>query len=155
MIETEELKTLIPHRGPMLLLSAIKEYNTEEKTLNAEYHITRDCLFYDPAIGGVPAWVAFEFMAQSISSLSGLRSREKGEGPKMGFLLSVSSMKIGIPFFKEGCTVELRIKESSRVDQIYNFDGEAFLEGRKVINGRLTIFDADDEQVKLFMNNYE
>jgi len=103
----------------------------------------------------VPAWVAFEFMAQSISSLSGLRSREKGEGPKMGFLLSVSSMKIGIPFFKEGCTVELRIKESSRVDQIYNFDGEAFLEGRKVINGRLTIFDADDEQVKLFMNNYE
>ena len=148
MLEGEELTSIVPHRGRMLLLTGIKEYNLEQRTLCAESRITEDCLFYDPAIGGVPAWVGFEFMAQAIGALSGLWGRERGEKPKIGFILSVSSMQIGLPFFKTGSTVELRVKENGRMDQIYSFDGEAFLEGRKVMEGKLTVMDANDEQVK-------
>ena len=148
MIEKEDPAFLIPHKGRMLLLSRINEYNLEERSLSAEYDITRDCLFYDPLIGGVPSWVAFEFLAQSIAALSGISSRLKGEKPKIGFILSVSSLQMDIPFFPAGSTVEIRVKESSNLDQVSNFDGEAFLEGRKVLEGKLMVMNADDEHIK-------
>ena len=144
MPEIEEPASYVPHRGKMLLLSRINEYNLKEMTLCAEYDITEDCLFYDPAIGGVPAWVGFEFMAQAIFVLSELYARQIGERIKMGYILSISSMRIELPFFKAGSTVMFKVKENSRMDQIYNFDGEVFLEGRRALGGKLTIMEIKD-----------
>ena len=151
MIEKEELAGLVPHKGRMLLLTRINEYNLEEQTLHAEYHITEDCLFYDAAVGGVPAWVAFEFMAQAIAALSGLRGRQRAEKPSIGFILGVSSLQIGLPFFTTGSTVELKVKESGCMDQVFSFYGEAFLEGRKVLEGKLTVMEVHDGQLQSFI----
>ncbi|MCL2294638.1 MAG: thioester dehydrase [Spirochaetes bacterium] len=148
MLDKEELGALVPHSGKMLLLSRIKEYDLSERTLSAECDITEDNIFYDSAIGGVPAWVGFEFIAQAISSLSGLWGREKGEKPKIGFILSVSAMQINIPFFKTGSIVNVRVKESARMEQVYTFEGEVLLEDRSVLKGKLTVMDADDDQTK-------
>jgi predicted hotdog family 3-hydroxylacyl-ACP dehydratase len=123
LIEKEELQTLIPHRGKMMLLSRVIEYDLEG-SIRAEYDITEHCLFYDPATGGVPAWTGFEFMAQAISALSGIRDRERGQKPKIGFILGVSSMKIEIPFFAPGSPVEVRMNELDRTDMIYTYSGE-------------------------------
>ena len=153
MIEKEELASLLPHKDRMLLLDRVKEYNLQERFLRAEYDITEDCLFYDPVIKGVPSWVAFEFLAQAIAAVSRLWSIEKGEPPKMGFILSVSSMRMDIPFFNTGTTVELRVTVSGSMDQVFNFDGEAFLEGRKVIEGKLTVMEVDEEQIKLLLKD--
>ena len=148
MIEKEEPANIIPHRGKMLLLSRIKGYDLEERTLSAECDITENCLFYDPVNGGVPSWVAFEFIAQAISALSGIWTRKMGEKPKIGFILSISSMKSLISFFKAGSTVEIKVKESGRMDLVYNFDGEAHINGKKVLEGKITVMDETDEQVK-------
>ena len=148
MINKEDIAAFVPHKGRMLLLTGINEYNLEERSLCAEYHITEDCLFFDPVIGGVPAWVGFEFLAQAIAALSGLYSRQKKEAPKIGFILSVSSIQIKLPFFLAGSTVELRVKESSNLDQVSSFNGEIFLEGNKVLEGKLTVMDVNDEQIK-------
>jgi len=147
LIETEELKTLIPHRGKMLLLSRIVEYDIEQ-SIRSEYDITEDCLFYDPAIGGVPAWAGFEFMAQSVSVLAGIRSREKGERPKIGFILSIPSMRIEIPFFRAGGTADIRVKENDCTDSIYIFDGEIFYENKKAMEGRLMAMEISEERFK-------
>ena len=155
MIEKEELASLLPHRGRMLLLSGINGYNLEDRSLCAETRINPDCLFFDPAMGGVPAWVGFEFLAQAIAALSGLEGREKGEKPKIGFILSVSSLRIGLPFFRAGSTVQLRVKESGRMEQVFTFEGEIFSEGRKVLDGKLTIMETDDEQIKLLIKEHE
>jgi predicted hotdog family 3-hydroxylacyl-ACP dehydratase len=146
MIEKEELPSIIPHRGRMLLLSRIKRYNHEERSIEAEYHITKDCLFYDPVLDGVPAWAGFEFIAQSISALSGIAEREMGLKPKFGFILSVSSMRIDIPFFKTGNTVEIKTKQIERLDSVFIFNGEINLEGKKVHEGKLTVMDINEEQ---------
>ena len=148
MICGNELCSVLPHRGKMLLLSKVIDYNLAERSICAEYHITEDCIFYDPVIGGVPAWAGFEFMAQAIAAISGLWDRERGNKPKVGFILSISSMQIKIPFFKPGSTVELRVKESGRVDQVFTFEGEALLEGNSVIQGKLTVMEVTDEQIK-------
>ena len=148
VIEKEELQTIIPHRGKMLLLTRVNEYNLEERTLCAEYHITGDCLFYDPSVEGVPAWVGFEFIAQAIAAFSGIRDRENGVPPKMGFILSVASMRITLPVFGIGSTVQIRAREIERMDTMSSFEGEILLEGKKVLYGKLTVMEIDNEQAQ-------
>ena len=148
LIEKEELASLVPHKGSMLLLTGAREYNLEERSISTVCHITEDCIFYDPEIGAVPSWVGFELMAQSISVLSGIRDRLLGKKPKFGFIMSVSSMSIGIPFFKAGSTVEIKVKERDAIEVVYNFGGEIFLDGKQVMEGKLTVMDASEEMLK-------
>jgi predicted hotdog family 3-hydroxylacyl-ACP dehydratase len=145
LIKNDELLTLLPHRGKMLLLSKVNSYDYKEMYLNAEYHVTSDCLFFDPAIGGVPSWVGFEFIAQAISVLSGIRNRELGIEIRMGFILSIPSMKIEIPLFRPGSCVELMVKQKDATDLIYTFEGAAFLEGKKAIEGKLMVMEINEE----------
>ena len=156
MIEKEELKTIIPHKGKMMLLSRIIDYNTDEKYIRAEFDITEDCIFFDPVAGGVPVWAGFEFIAQAISAFTGLRGREKGEKPNPGFILSIPSMYINHPVYKPGSTVEIRIKERDYTDVIYTFDGETFLEGKKTMEGKIMVMEIDvnDDRFKDFLSNF-
>ena len=147
MIEKEELQTLIPHKGKMLLLDRVIEYDIEH-SIRAEYNITKDCLFYDPVLNGVPAWAGFEFMAQAISALTGIRKRAKGEKPKIGFILSIPLMRMEIPSFKNGSSLEVYVKESDCTDMIYTYEGEAFLENKKVMEGKLMVMELSDERFK-------
>jgi len=147
LIEQEELQTIIPHKGRMLLLDRVLEYDIEHSIL-AEYDITEDCLFYDPLLDGVPSWAGFEFIAQTVSALTGIRKREKGEKPNMGFILSIPSMRMEIPFFRNGSSVKIRVEEIDCTDMIYTFEGAAFVKGKKVIEGKLMVMEIDDERFK-------
>jgi len=147
LIEQEELRTLIPHNGKMLLLNRIIDYDIEH-SIRAEYNITENCLFYDPVFDGVPAWVGFEFIAQAISALTGIKKRANGEKPKIGFILSIPSARMEIPFFKNGSLVEIRVKENDCTDMIYTYDGEVFLENKKVMEGKLMVMEISDERLK-------
>ena len=150
MIEKDELLSILPHRGKMFLLSRVNSYDLEEYSLEAEYDITENCIFYDPEFGGVPAWAGFEFIAQAISALVGLWRRERGEEAKLGFIMSVSSVKISLPCFKAGDTAELKVKRINRMDMVYTFEGFIFLAGRKVFEGKMTILDVDDEKMQAY-----
>jgi len=145
LIEQEELQTLIPHRGKMMLLNRVIGYDIEQ-SIQAEYTITRDCIFYDPVLDGVPAWVGFEFMAQAISALTGIRKRAKGEKPNIGFILSIPSLQMEIPLFKNGSSVEVRVKETDCTDMIFTYEGEALLEDKKVMEGKLMVMEVSDEK---------
>jgi predicted hotdog family 3-hydroxylacyl-ACP dehydratase len=139
MIETKDLPSIVPHRGKMLLLSKITGYNLKERILEAEYHITESCLFFDPAIGGVPGWVGFECIAQAIAALSGIRNSEKGEKLRRGFILNISKMQVFLPILKSGSTAIIKVKELDCMDLVYNFDGQIFIEGEKALEGTLTV----------------
>jgi len=154
LIEQEELQTIIPHKGKMLLLDRIIDYDIEH-SIRAEYNITKNCIFYDSAIDGIPAWVGFEFIAQTISALTGIKKREKGEKPTMGFILSIPFMKMEIPFFKNGSAVEIRVKENDCTNTIYTYEGEIFLENKKVMEGKLMVMEANDEKFKSLTDGAE
>ena len=83
-------------------------------------------------------------MAQAISVLSGIRNRELGRKPKMGFILSIPLMRMDIPVFELGRVVELRVKENDSLDLVYTFEGEAFLEGVKVMEGKLMVMETNE-----------
>jgi predicted hotdog family 3-hydroxylacyl-ACP dehydratase len=148
MIEKEELLTIMPHRGRMSLLTKINEYDLNEESIEAEYHLTEDCLFYDPSAGGVPAWVGFEFIAQAVSAYMGIKTRIRGEPVKIGFILGVSGVRIGLPFFKAGSIIVIKAKEYENMDPLYIYTGEIFIEGRKVLEGKLTVMEVDNEKAQ-------
>ena len=145
LIGKEELLSLVPHRSGMFLLDRINSYDLEEYSVEAEYDISENCLFFDSAAGGIPAWVCIEFIAQVISVLFGLKRREMGEKSRLGFLLSVSSMKTELPVFKVGSTVVLKAHKINCIDMIYTFDCSAFIEGKNVFKSKLTAIDVEDE----------
>jgi predicted hotdog family 3-hydroxylacyl-ACP dehydratase len=139
----------------MLLISRVIDYDIN-LSIRAEYDITEDCLFYDSALGGVPAWAGFEFMAQAVSALSGLRFRERGEKPLMGFILSIPSMKMNIPVFEPGSSLDIRVTENMCADTIYSFEGEIFLEEKKVMEGKLMAMEVtSEEQFKKILKELE
>ena len=146
MIDRDELYSLVPHRGKMFLLSRILEFNSVEYSAQAEYDVREDCLFYDPAIGGVPSWVCIEFAAQVVSAVFGLKRREIGKEPRLGFILSVSMMKTGIPVFNAGSTLAIEVKKINCMDLTYTFDCSAFLDGKNVFKAQITAVDVDDEK---------
>ena len=148
MINKAQLLTVIPHRGRMLLLDAINEYDTKVNSVEGEYRITEDCLFYDPAAKGVPAWVGFEFIAQAVSALTGIGYRERGEVPKTGFILSISQLQIGLSFFAIGSIITIKAKQVDHMDSHFVFSGEIFVEGEKVLEGKITLIEVDNTQTQ-------
>jgi len=144
----EELLSIMPHRGKMLLLTKVNEYDLKEESIEAEYHLAQDCLFYDPAEDGVPAWVGFEFIAQAVSAFMGIKTRARGEPVKLGFILGVSGVRMGLSFFKTGSILVIKAKEFENMDPLYIYTGEIFIEGKKVLEGKLTVMEVDDETAR-------
>jgi predicted hotdog family 3-hydroxylacyl-ACP dehydratase len=146
IIEGEELIGLLPHKGKMLLISRVTEYDVPMRSLRSEYDIGENCLFFDPVQKGVPAWMSFEFMAQAVSALSGITGRVMGKPPMMGFILSVSSLEIKVPLFKTGALVRIHVLEELRVDTVSTFrctvwDGET-----EAVTAKIMVMDVEDPQ---------
>ena len=154
----EEFKTkeatseLVPHKGKMLLLDRVQNYSLEDVNITTEIDISRNSLFYEDDLGGIPAWVAFEYMAQSISALSGIYGRTKGDKPKVGFIMSVSGFKADIPVFKDGETVVVTVRETVRMDKAVTFDGVAKVGDKIAVTATLNTVEVDDPKATLGMN---
>jgi predicted hotdog family 3-hydroxylacyl-ACP dehydratase len=143
-IENEELLELLPHRGKMLLISRIKEYDINARYLKSEYDIRESCLFFDPALEGVPAYTCFEFMAQAVSALSGLTGKYHNKPPMVGFILSVTSLKIEYPLFKSGDTVAITVNEEQKLDNVAVFQCGAVIGNNEAVRAKLMVMDIED-----------
>jgi predicted hotdog family 3-hydroxylacyl-ACP dehydratase len=96
---------LVPHSGKMSLLSSIVDYG--EDWLQAEVVITRDSTFADAE--GVPSWIGFEYMAQTIAAYSGLQERLRGGKPRIGFLLGSRKYVCNVERFAIGQKLLLKV----------------------------------------------
>lgn len=103
---------LIPHSPPMVLVDRVLEYDSV--SLVAEVTISANSLFYVAAIGGVPAWVGIEYMAQAISALEGLRARNNGQGIKLGFLLGTRKLLLPRKVLHEGIAYQIHVLQLLR-----------------------------------------
>ena len=142
----ESVSELVPHKGKMFLLNRICDYDLEINSITTEIDITRDNLFYEEELGGVPAWVAFEYMAQSVSALSGLQGRTKSEKPKVGFIMSVSGFNAYVPVFKQGETVVINVLEKTRNDNAVTFEGSATVNGTLAVTAKLNTVEVEDSK---------
>jgi len=67
----------------------------------AEHVVQADGLFFQPG-RGLPAYVGFEVMAQTVSAFDGLRRIAAGEEPQLGFLLGCRKYAASVDWFAAG-----------------------------------------------------
>lgn len=132
-INKQQLLELLPHKGKMHLLDRIISYDLDKRTVASEIDVTEQSFFYDEKIGGVPSYVSFEYIAQTISSLSGIEGNVKGEPVKPGVLLSVNGYKCSVPFFAPGTKVRVEITETCTLDNVLTYDGKVYMSIEKAL----------------------
>ena len=143
-IEKDKLINLLPHKGRMFLLDRAVDIDYDEYSIKTQVDVTKESMFFEEALGGIPSYVTFEYMAQSISALSGIDNNRKGLPPKVGVIFSVSEFKTIIPVLKEGTTVTVSVCQQDIVDRVFSFTCTAYIGDELVSSGKLTVMEVDD-----------
>ena len=121
MSDPQPADACTPHRAPMLLIDTMMSVGDE--VARSETTIRRDNVFFQPGCG-VPAYVGFEFMAQTVNAFDGLRRVARGQTPTIGFLLGSRAYKCQIDYFVEGqrYITEVRSLLKDPDDEMVSFD---------------------------------
>lgn len=131
----------IPHRGAMRFLDRLVEADDEHAVGEA------DIAWNGPFVreGGVPAWFAIEYMAQTVAAWSGYRARREGRAPRIGLLLGSRHFEVRCSSFPVGS--RLRIEVSSELAMgsgLGLFGCHVFLDYALVAKARLSVFEPDE-----------
>ncbi len=114
------VEELLPHSGPMVLLD--EALSAEEGRVTAAVRIAEDSLFYDPELGGVPAWVGIEYMAQTIAIYAGVHAKRAGEPVRVGLLLGSRRYQTETGCFPLGSRLLIHAREEWRDESMAVFD---------------------------------
>ena len=115
-----------------------------KKTIILELDITINDLLYDEKINGIPVWVGFEYMAQSISALSGIYDSSFGINPQIGFIVSITNFEAFTPFYKLGTTISIEVEEMMRVESAITFKGSVKENGNLLASSTLNVVKVED-----------
>jgi predicted hotdog family 3-hydroxylacyl-ACP dehydratase len=99
-----EMTELLPHEGRMLLLDEMLDAGAEH--VSCAVTIRPDSMFCD-GVNGVPSWVGLEYMAQTVSTYSGIDEARAGVRPTIGLLLGSRRYKTEVPFFSIGARLTI------------------------------------------------
>lgn len=159
-IDENEIAEYLPHRGKMLLLSRITDYDMDKRIITGEYDITKECIFYEKEAGGIPSWVSFELMAQTICALTGIAHKLFGRKILPGMILSVTAFKTAVEWLEAGKTVRMTMTEDYRDDEdsLYNYTGELFVVGEDeipAVTAKISAIEIESlEQLKEIRGRY-
>lgn len=106
MMGMPDIRSLVPHAGPMVLLDRV--ISVDEDSLCAEVGIRSDTLFCGP--DGVGAWIGIEYMAQAIAAWAGYTAHLRGEPVKLGFLLGTKRYECSRPIFVLGSVLRVHVQ---------------------------------------------
>ena len=149
------LSELLPQAEPMILLTGY-EVPLSEDAVAAFVDVTTASPFYEQALGGVPACVALEYMAQTMALLVGLRDRRRGQKPRIGFVLGSRKLETKIPCFRDG--------ERYRISATCTYEDESFgsfdcivtdRNGAGVAKATMTAFQPEGEMTSARLKEYE
>jgi predicted hotdog family 3-hydroxylacyl-ACP dehydratase len=136
--EFPPLDLLIPHQGGMRLISRVIE--EADDLIVAEAVIAADSLFYVPG-RGVPAYVGFEMMAQTISAHDGLRRWRSAKQPTIGFLLGCRRYVVDREWFVEGDRLRISAETVLGEGEMRSFQCRIVApDGAEAATGLLNVF---------------
>jgi predicted hotdog family 3-hydroxylacyl-ACP dehydratase len=139
-IKKNKLHHYTPHKSPMLLIDEVIQCDLNANTLISRLTIHAASLFFDPKEGLVPSWVAFEYIAQSIAALEGIRQVEAGGLPSIGFIMAVRDFKVLNQGFAMGDIVEIWIDQVFRDGNVSTFNGQVLVRKELVCSGVINAF---------------
>ena len=91
MAEFPDVRELIPHRDPVLMLGEVLAHDGKATSVSVDVGSRQWLTNRD---GSVSSWIALEYMAQAIAVHEGLLERAEGRRPPRGFLLSTRDLRL-------------------------------------------------------------
>lgn len=144
IVGREQIEKIIPHKRSMTLIDSV--FSFSRGNLKAGAVIGGDSPFVRD--GKVPAYIAFELIAQSISAYSYLSGLRNGDDPAIGFILKVTDFNMMRSFFCVGDQAEIIIEEDIVInDNIYKFNGSVYIGGECAASGELLVMNVDSLDV--------
>ena len=136
-IDLNEIKTLIPHRYPMLLVDRVIDHEPG-KTLHAIKNVTiNEPVFtgHFPELAIFPGVLILEALAQATGIL-GFKSSEESNENEMYLFASIDNAKFKKPVLP-GDTMHLHVEFIKERRGMWKFYGEARVDGKVVCSADL------------------
>ena len=139
------IETLIPHRGTMLLLDKVLEFNDER--IVAEYAPQQKTWYADEA-GNMPAWIGIELMAQAIAAHVALVKQQDGLPPKLGALLGTRSYQTSVASFPCGRSLRIQVYKLLRdASGLGAYDCAISLDGVTQATAILKVYEPENFEI--------
>ncbi|MEE2678588.1 MAG: glycosyltransferase [Myxococcota bacterium] len=137
-----EIASLVPHAGPMCLLSHVVEHTAERTVCAVDPEGSE---LFRTSAGLVPAWVGLEYMAQGIAAHAGLIARLRGEAPRPGLFLGSRRTDIAVDAFRRDQRLEVTCRHLQGEGKLAWFacSIEDAADGKTLAQGRLSVYAMD------------
>lgn len=137
-----EVAELIPHSGPMLLVRRVLEHSQERTVCEVD---PADSSLFVMEGGGIPAWLALEYMAQCAAVHGGLLAKESGAPPRAGMLLGTRRLRLAVETLQPGQSLRVSVACVHAGSQLLSFEGEVrAAEGEVLAAARFNVYMADN-----------
>ena len=137
LLNTEQIKEIIPHRDPMLMVDSIEEMDIEAGTVTGIKHLTGDELFFPGHCPGnpvMPGVFIIEALAQT--GAVAILSREEYKG-MTGYFASWDKIKFRRKVLP-GDTLTLKVKMVKQRGKMVVAEGIAYVGEEKAAQGTFT-----------------
>ena len=132
-LNKDQIRELLPHREPMLLIDElvnIKKLNSA----TALMYVKKDSFFVQghfPNQPVMPGVLIVEAFGQAAAALTAAGIDKSEYDNKLVFLMSVEKAKFRNPVIPD-CTLKLNIEAVRSHGRVWKYKGEAFVEGKKM-----------------------
>ena len=148
-LNKEEIKNLLPHREPMLLVDKLTNIIP---MISATGHIivTRDKFYFDGHFPGAPVFpgvLIVEAFGQAAAALAAHSLDPKEVENKLVFLMTIDKARFRAPVMPE-CELLLNVKVEKIKGRIWRYSGLATVNGKKMADAEwmATIADRDEDK---------
>ena len=146
-LNKEEIKNLLPHRDPMLLIdklinikklfSATALVNVKEDSFFVQGH------FPDQPV--MPGVLIVEAFGQAAAALTAHGIDKSTYENKLVFLMSIEKARFRNPVIPD-CLLELNIEAIRSHGRVWKYKGEAYVEGKKMADAQWAATIVDREK---------
>ena len=136
-LNKNEIKDLLPHREPMLLIDElieIKKLSSATGILN----LTKDSPFVQGHFPGqpvMPGVLIVEAFGQTAAALTAHGIDKETYENKLVFLMSVEKARFRSPVVPN-CKLELKIESIRSHGRVWKYKGEAYVNGKKMADAQ-------------------
>ena len=132
-LNKEQIKNLLPHREPMLLIDEIYDIKKLESATGV-VNVTKDSFFVQghfPNQPVMPGVVIVESFGQAAAALTAHGLDKSTYEHKLVFLMGVEKARFRSPVIPD-CQLLLKIKAIRSHGRVWKYQGEAFVDEKKM-----------------------
>ena len=136
-LNKEEIKALLPHRDPMLLIDELQDIN-KLTSATGIVNVKKDSFFVQGHFPGqpvMPGVLIVEAFGQAAAALTASGIDKKEYENKLVFLMGVDKARFRNPVIPN-CKLELNIEAIRSHGRVWKYKGEAFVEGNKMADAQ-------------------